>query len=250
MTKSGKTLRLSDRLEDYIEAILVLIRQYGVARVRDIAAATNVSKSSVTAALKRLVRAGLVQHAPYEFVVLTDRGEKLAKQILQKHNLLVSFLVNVLGIDQSVAEENACRMEHVVDNKVLERLNLLASYIQQCPMGGEDWLERFSAYVKQRESGMSTSGDNERSESRGKNTHDTQITLEQLKPGQQGRVKKIAGEGITRQRLMDMGLTPGADFIVERVAPLGDPVEIKVRNYHLSLRKDEASNIIVEPMEQ
>ena len=96
---------------------------------------------------------------------------------------------------------------------------------------------------------MSTSKD-EQVEPARTGAGDEQITLEQMKPGQSGKVKKIKADGLTRQRLMDMGLTPGADFFVERVAPLGDPVEIKVRNYHLSLRKAEASSIIVEPMGQ
>lgn len=249
MAGRGKGLKLSQRLEDYIEAVLVQVRQHGVARVRDIAAATNVSKSSVTAALKQLAQKGLIEHAPYEFVTLTERGREVAKRILRKHNLLTSFLINVLGIDRDLAEKNACRIEHVIDSKVLERLNLLASYIQQCPLGANEWLERFSAYVKQQESGMSTSKD-EQAEPAGAGAGDKQITLEQMKPGQSGKVKKIKADGLTRQRLMDMGLTPGADFFVERVAPLGDPVEIKVRDYHLSLRKAEASCIIVEPMEQ
>lgn len=249
MSIPEKGKRLSHRLEDYIEAVLILVRQHGVARVRDIAAATNVSKSTVTAALKQLTQEGLVKHAPYEFVTLTPRGRKVAKQILQKHNLLTSFLVNVLGIDRPRAEENACRIEHVIDDKVLGRLDLLASYIQQCPLGANEWLERFSAYVHQQESGMSTSKDGQAEPAR-TGAGDKQITLEQMKPGQSGKVKKIKADGLTRQRLMDMGLTPGADFFVERVAPLGDPVEIKVRDYHLSLRKAEASCIIVEPMGQ
>ena len=249
MAGRGKGLKLSQRLEDYIEAVLVQVRQHGVARVRDIAAATNVSKSSVTAALKQLAQKGLIEHAPYEFVTLTERGREVAKRILRKHNLLTSFLINVLGIDRDLAEKNACRIEHVIDSKVLERLNLLASYIQQCPLGANEWLERFSAYVKQQESRMSTSKD-EQAEPAGAGDGNKQITLEQMKPGQSGKVKKIKADGLTRQRLMDMGLTPGADFFVERVAPLGDPVEIKVRDYHLSLRKAEASCIIVEPMGQ
>jgi Fe2+ transport system protein FeoA len=56
----------------------------------------------------------------------------------------------------------------------------------------------------------------------------------------------VNGEGMLRRRLFDMGITPGASIIMKKVAPLGDPIEINVRGYELSLRKSEASQIIVE----
>lgn len=70
--------------------------------------------------------------------------------------------------------------------------------------------------------------------------------LAELKPGQRGRVVKVGGSGAIRRRLLDMGVVPGAEIEVERVAPLGDPVEFKLLGYHLSLRKDEAQNVHVE----
>lgn len=71
-------------------------------------------------------------------------------------------------------------------------------------------------------------------------------TLKQAQAGEQVRVVKIAGEGALRQRILDMGLTKGAEVRVRKVAPLGDPLEISVRGYELSLRKREASCIVVE----
>lgn len=71
-------------------------------------------------------------------------------------------------------------------------------------------------------------------------------TLNQLKPGQSGKVKSIGSRGIIKKRLMDMGVTPGAEFKVIKVAPLGDPIEINIRGYELSLRLDEAKQIVIE----
>ena len=144
-----KGSKLTRRLEDYLEAVLMLVRRDGVARVRDIATLTNVSKSSVTAALKHLSNDGLINHDPYQFITLTPRGEALAQEVLDKHELLTAFLTNVFNIEAAVAEENACRMEHVVDDIVLERMGLLAEFIQGCPMGGKDWMGKFSAYCEQ-----------------------------------------------------------------------------------------------------
>lgn len=70
--------------------------------------------------------------------------------------------------------------------------------------------------------------------------------LQELKPGEKGKIIKISGEGSIHRRILDMGLVKDAELEVERIAPLGDPIEIKVKGYHLSLRKEEASNIYVE----
>ena len=71
-------------------------------------------------------------------------------------------------------------------------------------------------------------------------------TLKEVKVGETVKVVKINGEGALRRRIMDMGITKGQLISVRRVAPLGDPIEITVRGYELSLRKDEAEKIEVE----
>ena len=71
-------------------------------------------------------------------------------------------------------------------------------------------------------------------------------TLDCFAIGQSGVIKKVNGEGRVRHRLFDMGLTPGASVYLRKVAPLGDPLEITLRGYELSLRKDEARNVEVE----
>lgn len=66
------------------------------------------------------------------------------------------------------------------------------------------------------------------------------------KAGERVRVIKVAGEGALRQRILDMGLTKGAEVVVRKVAPFGDPLELTVRGYELTLRKREAACIVVE----
>ncbi|MFV1949587.1 MAG: ferrous iron transport protein A [Anaerolineales bacterium] len=72
------------------------------------------------------------------------------------------------------------------------------------------------------------------------------ITLDKLVPGESARIKKIGGRGPIRRRLVDMGLTSGALIEMIKVSPLGDPVEYRVRGYHLTLRMSEAKTIQVE----
>ncbi len=71
-------------------------------------------------------------------------------------------------------------------------------------------------------------------------------TLKQAKIGQTVKVVKLHGEGAVKRRIMDMGITRGIDIYVRKVAPLGDPLEVTVRGYELSLRKDDAEMIEVE----
>ena len=71
-------------------------------------------------------------------------------------------------------------------------------------------------------------------------------TLKDAKIGQTVRVKKLTGEGAVKRRIMDMGITKGTEVYIRKVAPLGDPIEITVRGYELSLRKADAELIEVE----
>ena len=70
-------------------------------------------------------------------------------------------------------------------------------------------------------------------------------TLRDVKCGESATVLKLQGEGPIRRRIMDMGITKGTKVAVKRVAPLGDPIELTVRGYQLSIRKSEAANILV-----
>lgn len=71
-------------------------------------------------------------------------------------------------------------------------------------------------------------------------------TLKTVNTGESVTVVKLEGEGATKRRIMDMGITKGSTLLVKKVAPLGDPIEITVRGYELSLRKADAEKIIVE----
>lgn len=72
------------------------------------------------------------------------------------------------------------------------------------------------------------------------------MTLKNAKVGQTVKVKKLNGEGAVKRRIMDMGITKGVDVYIRKVAPLGDPIEVTVRGYELSLRKADAEMIETE----
>lgn len=70
-------------------------------------------------------------------------------------------------------------------------------------------------------------------------------TLRDVPVGETVTVRRLVGEGAVKRRIMDMGITKGTDLYVRKVAPLGDPIEVTVRGFELSLRKDEAENVLV-----
>lgn len=70
--------------------------------------------------------------------------------------------------------------------------------------------------------------------------------LSEMKPGEKGRISRIGGSGQVHRRILDMGVIPKTTVEVERVAPMGDPIWIRLKGYHLSLRKAEAANVFVE----
>lgn len=76
----------------------------------------------------------------------------------------------------------------------------------------------------------------------------TTMTLRDVAIGSSARVVKLSGQGVVKRHIMDMGITKGVEVFVRKAAPLGDPIEVSVRGYELSLRKSEAENVLIEPL--
>lgn len=147
---SSRDHRLTSSQEDYLEAIWDLVRQDGSARVRDIAERLAVAMPSVTVALKALASRGLVEYEPYQQVTLTRRGKGQARRITRRHEVLRGFLVEVLDVDDPVAEANACRLEHAVDDAVLQRLQCFAEFTTGRSAPADDWPGAFRQYCRRR----------------------------------------------------------------------------------------------------
>jgi len=121
-----ETLKVTAVLEDYLEAIHNLSRFDKGARSRDIAEALDVHKSTVTSALKVLGMMGLVHYSPYEAVTLTAEGQKVAQDVVRRHETLRDFFTEVLEIEPETAEKAACGMEHSMPREIVERLATFA----------------------------------------------------------------------------------------------------------------------------
>ncbi len=135
--------------EDYLEAILALEAQSPRVRVRDLADRLSVHKSTVTAALKALAEKGLIEYEPYGQIVMTRVGRRAGERVSADHAVVKAFLTDVLMIDEQTAGDNACRMEHVMDRSVINRLVSFTAYMTQGQrQDGLSCLEAFKTYLK------------------------------------------------------------------------------------------------------
>ena len=147
--------KLSNALEDYLEAILRLVSRDGVARSKKIADMLGVSRPSVTAALKQLSGRGLVSYEPYGYATLTDKGLAEAGRIERKHRVIESFFVDVLNLDRSAAQEAACKAEHVLGPEVISRLVEFHDFVNRtAPSGTGSIAEQFRNFQGNTRSGV------------------------------------------------------------------------------------------------
>lgn len=109
--------------ENYLETILVLKEKTGTVRSIDIARALNFSKPSVSRAMGILRESGFITMEANGEIQLTEAGRQKAESIYSRHRLLTGFLQEVAGVSLDVAEENACRMEHILDQEVVDGIS-------------------------------------------------------------------------------------------------------------------------------
>ena len=108
--------------EDYLETILILREKNGNVRSIDIVNKMNYSKPSISIAMKKLKSEGMVEMDLNGYITLTAKGEEVAKRIYSRHKLLEKCLV-AIGVDPDTAEEEACRIEHVIDDDTYDKIN-------------------------------------------------------------------------------------------------------------------------------
>jgi DtxR family Mn-dependent transcriptional regulator len=232
---------LTSSMEDYLEGIWVIGLDKKVTRVKDIAHYLGVKTSSVANAIKVLSEKELVHQEPYGYVELTQKGILLAKEIYERHKTLYKFFHEILGVDPKIAEKDACEIEHHIHRKTLNRILKLMMFVESCPEGGPPWLSSFHYFLKH--GGKPEHCDEPQGMLKGgvKMKH-----LSDVKVGERCKVTRVIAEAGIKSKLLDMGIVPGAEVQIQKVAPLGDPVDVLVKGYHLSLRREEAEAIAVE----
>ena len=234
--------QLSPSMEDYLEAIYNLKVRSQVARVKDIAREMKVQMPSVTGALRSLAEKGFVKHQPYENVELTQTGLTRARGVAHRHSAVKEFLISVLGLAVEDAEAEACGLEHAIRPDTLDKLLKLVDFIRA---HGDEKAFRLGDFQSYLRDGTDPDGDVPPDVCFLPPTIKS-TRLSELCPGMKGRIAFVSGKGPIRKRLIEMGMTSDTRFDVVRTAPLGDPIEIKIRGYNLSLRRSEAEHVEVE----
>jgi len=112
---------MTQSLEDYLEAVYMLIAEERPAQVRDVARLLSVKMPSVVKALHELKKLGLVTQEPYANIELTEKGRRLARRVLNRHTLIRSFLMK-LGVSRANADKDACLMEHILSAETLDKI--------------------------------------------------------------------------------------------------------------------------------
>jgi DtxR family Mn-dependent transcriptional regulator len=133
-------------IEEYIEVIYALQKRHGHVHTNDVASVLGVAPPSVTEMMQKLSTKRLVNYVPYHGVTLTPSGEKMARELTDKHNTLAQFL-EILGVDKKDAEIDACQIEHHVSSETIGKLHSFVEFVQEAPQD-QLWLDNFRHFCK------------------------------------------------------------------------------------------------------
>ncbi len=140
--------KLTQSMEDYIEAIYVLSLTNKVIRVKEIAKFLDVKTPSVVDAVGKLNEKGLVIHEKYGYLELTGEGYKLAKIVYDKHEKVYKFLNEILGVSDRVSKKDACNIEHYISKEAMDKMIKFTRFVDTCPDGYPQWLQHFNYYAR------------------------------------------------------------------------------------------------------
>lgn len=133
-------MQITASLEDYLESIYNHITAKQGVKAVDISRDLRVSRASVTETLKKLAGRGLINYSPYGVISLTAEGSRIARGVLRKHVILSQFFEDILGVGNEEAQENACRIEHVISEEAFERLIAFTEFSRG---HGEDFIKYY-----------------------------------------------------------------------------------------------------------
>lgn len=238
---------LTPTLEDYLEAIYRICSFNKVARSMEIADKLNVKRSSVTVALRSLSEKGLINYQARSFVTLTEEGLFAARCVDNKHHILSDLFTTLLAMTSEEADKAACGMEHGMTAEVCRKMAALLKVLDNDKETAKKITQSVPLFEKQIDC-KHDCGYNSPTDTIDDNADDQNMNydLNSLKPGERGVIIMILGSGSLKKRLQEMGVTRGQEILVVRAAPLDDPIEIQVRNFYLSLRREEASLVIIK----
>jgi len=216
---SALVVNCSPAIEDYLKAIYVLHQDYGHVTTSLVAEHFGFSSSSITGMLQKLAQLALVTYVPYHGVTLTDRGQRLALDVLRHHRLLELFLVRELGYSWEEVHAEAEVLEHVISETLEARIAAHLGHPTADPHGDP---------IPSADGTLPVS---------------TCQPLPHLSLGATGRITRVTDQHPDRLRYMaDLGLVPGAIITVQARAPFDGPLTLGIGDaiHHLDSRMAQA----------
>jgi DtxR family Mn-dependent transcriptional regulator len=214
--------KLTQSVEEYLEAVFKLTRDGSPATVGQVADALGVSPPSVSEMMRRLRAAGLVAAGSGAGIALTAAGRAEGARLVRRHRLSERFLVDVLDMPWDAVHEEACKLEHALGPEVEARLAAQLGNPRTCPHGqvipGED----------------------------GELDEEPLRPLSALDPGDEATISCVTEEKADLLRyLASLGLLPDTEVAVESVAPFGGPLLVRVAGAQYALGREVAGKIMV-----
>jgi DtxR family Mn-dependent transcriptional regulator len=211
---------LTPALEGYLCAIAILSERHKVARVRDIARERGVKPGSVSPAMGRLERLGLVRYRQREFIELTPRGEAIAHRASRRRRIVSRFLVDVLGMDPTTASRDVLTLDRALSEEAVQRL---ARLVEPAGEGVPAQRRRVSARRKPK-----------------------RVVLAELPDGATGTVAVIDASPALGNRLLDLGIVPDAMVRMDSKGGTGKPFAVSLSGFPVSLTAAEARAVLVD----
>ncbi len=211
-------------IEDYLKTIYMLSEEESPVSTSRIAAARNVKPASVTGMLQRLENLQLVNYEKHYGVTLTEGGRKIALEVIRHHRLIELYLIEALGFTWDEVHEQADILEHVISEKLEERIAAALGYPTLDPHG-DPIPSREGTYVSADLLPMTT-----------------------LQRGQTARISRILNDDNSEmlRHLADLGLTPGTEIVITELAPFDGPLTFLINEEKRVIGRAAAASVLVE----
>jgi len=210
-------------MEEYLEAVYRLQEKSGVARTSDMVNVLKVAPGTVTNNIERLEKEGYITHEPYKGVKLTEKGLKIALQVVRRHRLSERLLTDILHIEWGKVHDVACKLEHAIADEIVKPLEKALGHPKTCPHGNP---------IPTKCGGIIE----EKSQS-----------LTMLKERERGIIVKITEEKSDLLHYLDtLELVPGASVEILEKAPFNGPITLKIGSSSHALSRKMASIIQVK----
>ncbi len=211
---------LTEKIEECLEFLYKCEKEgKNIVRMSEVSKALEMSPSSTTSLLRKMADMELVLYESYKGVRLTEKGRKIAKNVVRKHRLSERLLTDLLGMDWAEVHEHACRLEHAISDKLADIIEEKLGYPETCPHGHP------------------ISGDD---------PPVPDVPLSEVEPPAEVEVTRIMDESPAfLRRLSSIGILPGSVISVEDRAPLGGALLVRVLDTDIAIGKDVAPKIRV-----